>query len=715
MGWVKMDQSIIRLAERGYRLMPVLARNKVPILDNWSTAASSDLQKITEWANKYPNCNWGLLTGDGLFVVDIDPSKDGDDEWKKLVASHGEPLTVTTITGSKGLHFYFKMPVDFTVTNTSNKLARGIDTRGTGGQVIIPPSTHANGNKYEWVPGRSPFDIDIAPAPQWLLLLLKAIVATDLPLVGEPIEKGERNNAIYHNALQLARNNTDMTFTFKTMRAWCDQNGAADISDSEIQATIESAYKKAKAESITANTPFEKTDDDNARRFLADHGKDILSVSGMGWYIWDGKRWGYDDDNAGVTMRTITTMRALRDEALEEAKIQGQFKQALSKAAWANMSLNAGRLAACLDLSSKYPEVRRRADEMDAYDKKFMLNVLNGTVDLRTGELYEHKKEDLLSKMVGVNYNPEATCPTWNETLELAFNGDRTLIDFMHRALGYTITGSTTEQCLFICWGEAGNNGKSTILEALQRLLGDYAQMSDIKVITSAEMDNRVASSMAKLQGARLVSMNEADEHQKMSEAIVKQLTGGDTVEACKKYHEPFNYLPAFKLWIRTNDKPVIRGNNDAIWRRIKLIPFEHPIPVEKRKRRDIIDEALANEAEGILAWLVAGAMVWYKSGLMAPTVVDEAVNAYRSEMDMIQMFFDDCLTKGEFVSRQDVYAAFTAWCKENGYKYVMSADSFGRRLSKKLPAESQGREKRNGKYIWLGITLSESAKFFIY
>lgn len=708
-----MDESLIALTEKGYRLMPILTRNKVPLLDNWSTAASSDITLVMEWAARYPNCNWGLLTGGNIFVVDIDPKHGGDIEWKKMIRENGEPVTVTALTGSKGLHFYFKMPIDFVVTNTSNKLAKGIDTRGTGGQVVIPPSTHANGNKYEWVPGRSPFEIEVSPAPDWLLDMLRKVLTNALPAVGDKMERGERNNSIYHNALQLARNGTDKDFTFSTMRKWCNDNGAGDISDDEIHATIESAYKKAKQEASSTQTTFEKTDDDNARRFLADHGSDVLYVPGMGWYVWDGRRWIYDDENAITTTKVITTMRKMRDEAFEEAKTPGQFKTAIAKAQWANNSLNAGKIAACLEIASKYPQVRRSAEGMDSAEKRYLLNCKNGTVNLKTGEIHAHRKEDYLSKMVNANYDPSSTCPFWQETLNLAFSGDNRLVEFMHRALGYTTTGATTEQCLFICWGESGNNGKSTILEAVQRLLGDYAQMSDIKVITSAEMDNRVASSMAKLQGARLVSMNEADEHQKMSEAIVKQLTGGDTVEACKKYHEPFNYVPAFKLWIRTNEKPIIRGSNDAIWRRIKLIPFEHPIPPEKRKRRDVVDEALASETDGILTWLIQGAMLWYKDGLKSPDVVDEAVNAYRSEMDMVQVFADDCLTKGEYVTRQEVYQAFVGWCKENGYRYTMTADSFGKRLSKKLPG--QGREKRNGKYVWTGITLTEMGKAFAY
>jgi putative DNA primase/helicase len=707
-----MDQSILRLADLGYRLMPILTKNKVPLLDDWSNDASSDKQQINEWSHSYPDCNWGVLTGTNFFVVDIDPKHGGDKSWEMLTSNHEVPDTVTTVTGSGGYHYYFKMPVDFTVTNSTNRLAKGVDTRGVGGQVIIPPSTHANGNKYSWVPGRSPLEIQVAYPPTWLLNLVKVLKEIELPVIGQPMEKGERNNSIYHNALQLARSGASLDFIYSAIRAWCDKSGATDIKDDELQATVDSAYKKARQEVVKTTTVFEKTDDDNARRFLSDHGNSVIRVGGLGWHVWDCKRWMFDDEDASVTNKAITTMRALRDEALEEAKIAGQFKTALAKAAWANSSLNIGKLSACLTLAGKYEQVRKSAGDMDSVDKKFLLNCNNGTIDLLTGKLQPHRKDDLLIKIVTTNYVPEATCPMFEETLNLAFEGNKTLIDFMQRALGYTITGSTAEQCLFICWGESGNNGKSTILEAVQKIMGDYAQMSDMKIITSSEMDNRVASSMAKLQGARLVSLNEADEHQKMSESIVKQLTGGDTVEACKKYHEPFNYLPAFKMWIRTNDKPVIRGNNDAIWRRIKLIPFIHPIPPEKRKSRDLVDATLAAEAEGILAWLVRGARMWYEGGLQAPAIVDEAVNAYRSEMDVIQQFYDECITEGQHVSRQETYQAFLNWCKQNGYKFVMTADSFGRRFGKKLPMD-QSRSKQGGKYVWVGIDITTDARFF--
>jgi putative DNA primase/helicase len=404
-------------------------------------------------------------------------------------------------------------------------------------------------------------------------------------------------------------------------------------------------------------------------------------------------------------------MLMLRDEALEEAKTPENFKSALAKAQWATNSLNLGRIRAAVSLSSTREKVRITMNDLDARDTRFLLNVKNGVIDLKTGELSPHNPELMITKLVDYNYKPSAKCPFWEHTFELAFGGNKDLINYMRRAIGYSITGSAAEQCLFICWGEQGNNGKSTILETLQWLCGPYSQMSDMKVITSPDMDNRVASSLAKLPGVRLVSMNEADENQKLSEALVKQLTGGDTIQACKKFQAPFEFIPVFKLWIRTNEKPAIRGMSDAIWRRIKLIPFANSIPAEFRKSRDEVDDALHSEAEGILAWCVRGAMEWIEGGLKDPDEVSAATAGYRSEQDVITTFFDECIVeKSEaHVARNELYQVFSRWAHDNGLRFVMSSDAFGKRVGLKL--QQRERVKVRGQYVWKGIALSEFAQ----
>lgn len=714
-------EELLQLTEYGLKIIPIYHKTKIPKIKEWQNNASSDPEQIAKWAEW--NSNWGVVTGEvsDVFVVDIDPTHGGFETWDALVAQHGEPLkTVTTRTGTGGIHLYFKLPPDVIIGNNAGKIGKGIDVRGNNGQVLIPPSIHPNGNPYSWL--HSPQECEVARPPSWLInLISKPVLHEDFSKLGEDMEVGSRNDSIYHQSLVLARNGANKDFAMTAMQEWCKTTGNNDIGLDEITATVDSAYKKAEEEpkqkkkksSSADSLDIGKTDYDNATRLIDKHGDVIRYVPGMGWFVWDGKIWYPDDENALMTNLTVDTMRDIRDNALSSANDPQSFRLAFAKAAWATQSMNLARIKATIEMASKEQSLRLDVDDMDGPQTKFYLNVKNGTIDLRTGELHEFKKSQLITKVVDYMYDPEAECPTWLETLELAFDGNKDLIEFMQRAIGYSLTGSTAEQCLFICWGESGNNGKSTILETIQRLLGrGYAQMSDMKVITSQSMDNRVASSLAKLQGVRIVSMNEAEEYQKISESLVKQMTGGDTLQACKKYKEPFEFVPVFKLWIRTNEKPSIRGAGEAMWRRIKLIPFDKPIPKEKRKSRDVVDAALTSETEGILKWAVDGAVKWYNDGgLKEPKEVTDATSEYKDEMDIISMFFDECVYEDEtaYVTRNDFYRAFTSWCKQNGYKFVMTSRSFGRRVAIKI--DQHERDKVGGQYVWRGIDLYDVAK----
>lgn len=715
---MSLPDEVIKLAGLGYKLHPLLPRNKIPIVKNWPQRATSDLRVIEAWHQSHPDCNWGLVTGasSGVFVVDVDPKNGGDETFAALMKKHGEFKTTSAVTGSGGHHYFFEAPPNKAVPNSSGKVGKGIDIRGEAGQVVIPPSTHPNGTQYAWEV--APWDLKPIRAPAWLADLLYAEEggedAGSFPAIGSHVEVGTRNNAVFHQSYMLARQGTPRELTLSVMRQWMEQLGYSDVADTELIGTVESAYKKAMDETSKRSRLVAgggRTDDDNARRFIDDHKKRAIYVSGLGWHVWDGRRWEPDSEDAKAISLAVDTIRKLREDALEMMRDPATQKEGMAVFQWTTVSLNIGKLRAMVELASTYPEVRREADQLDGGESKWLLNCKNGTLDLLTGQIRPHNQKDNLTKLVKTDYDPNAKCPHWEQTLQLAFDGDQSLIEFMQRAIGYSLSGSVAEQCLFICWGESGNNGKSTILEAVHRLLGTgYAQMSDMKVVTSGDMDNRVASSLAKLHGARLVSMNEAEEHQRLSESLVKQMTGGDTIEACKKYHEPFNYNPIFKLWIRTNEKPVIRGSNDAIWRRIKLIPFVKPIPAEKRRSRDEVDEELDKEAAGILAWAVRGFQAWKKDGLQAPEEVTTAVTEYRAEMDIVAQFFEACAELGEtnWCYKNDLYLAFQGWLKDNGYRLYMSSDSFGKRVSRKLPR--QDREKMNGKYVWRGIKINDAS-----
>lgn len=705
---------ILALAKLGWRLHPLQKTSKVPCLNAWQNRATTDETTLRLWFSQYPEANWGVATGQesGIFVVDLDPKSGGEESWQELTKENNTPKTTEVLTGSGGRHLYFKWPDDAHIRNSTGKIAKGIDIRADGGQVVIPESVHPNGAVYAWI--NHPTKVAPAKAPRWLLDLIMEESDSDYNPLGSTLHRGNRNNSLYHAALALARQGAQREFILSTLKHWLKDQGQTDITDDELIKTIDSAIKSALSKPIEVS---DKSDMANAELLIHTYGDDLIYVSGLGWFYWTGKVWELDVDDVIVTQLFVKCMKTLQEEAtarMAASKSKADIKEAATIAAWAIRSLSSSAIKSAVQLASTVEGVRKNPDEIDSKNTLWLLNCANGTLNLKTGELLPHNKSNLITKIVNTNYIPNAKAPFWEHTLDLIFEGNTDLIKYIQRALGYSITGSQDERCFFICWGESGANGKSTILETIQDILGaGYAQMSDILVVTSSTTDNRVSSSLAKLQGARFVSMNEAEENQKLSEALIKQLTGGDTIQACYKYKNPFEYQPVFKLWIRTNERPIIRTQTNALWDRVKLIPFEKPIPKELRLPRSEVDAKLAEEREGILAWLVKGAQLWLaEGGLQDPPEVTAAVQGYRVDSDLVKMFIDECtvLSTNDRTKASDLYQAFQMWARESGERWIMTKNKFTRRLS----AYGIETERSNGQTWFLGIRLTQQAAVYI-
>lgn len=705
--------NVLELARLGLRVHPL--RGKVPILAKWQERATTDEKIIRLWHSQYPDCNIGLATGkeSGVFVVDLDPKAGGLESWNFLLDEHGAPDTWTSITGSGGRHLFFAWPKGAEIRNSSGKIGRGIDIRGEAGNIVLPGSVHPNGTVYQWEAGKSPKDLKLAKAPKWLMDLIMEETGAEYAPLGGLLEKGNRNNSLYHSALALARQGAEKDFVISALKKWIEDQHQ-DIPEDEVLKTVASAFEAAKAKPIDIS---DKSDYMNAELLIQSYGEDLIYVNGIGWHHWNGKCWEPDVDDVIVRQLFVKCMRALQEDAAQRmasSRSKTEMKEAAAIATWAVRSLSAHAISAAVELASTVPGVRKTPDEIDGANTLWLLNCANGTLDLKKGELREHRKTDYITKLVNVDYDPNATAPFWESTLNLIFDGNRELIDYMQRALGYSITGSQDERCFFIVWGEAGANGKSTVLETIQDLLGTgYAQMSSMDVITSSTNDNRVQAALAKLQGARFVSMNEAEENQKLSESLIKQLTGGDTVQACYKYKNPFEYKPVFKLWIRTNEKPTIHSQNNAIWDRVKLIPFERSIPKAQRLPRSEVDSRLRAEMPGILTWLVRGCSAWLKAGhLVDPPEVTAAVQGYRVDSDIVRSFVDESIEPkvGNKLKTQDAYQAFVIWCKEGGERYIMTKSKFTRRMK----AIGYNMDRANGQNYFKDIALTQSAAMFI-
>lgn len=712
-------QQVLYLANLGFRVHPLSNKNKIPLLDDWTRKASSEEAVIKKWAKKYIDCNWGIATGleSGIFVIDIDPKNGGTETWKRMTQDQKMPKTLEVVTGTKGSHYYFEYPSAVAVTNSS--LGKGVDVRGEGGNIVIPPSIHPNGNTYLWAKGKTPDKVKPAKAPKWMITKIKESSILNFPsLIGTKIEKGERNNTIFHQSLLLARQGALFEFTVATMRSWVKETKEFDMSEKEIEGTVESAFKFYDTEKATKKSldTVELSDVGNVKRLLLDY-KDVIKYAvGLGFHVWDELRWAYDEETLRVKQLSISSMDKLRDETLEELKTKNgktESSALLRIYHWAISSHNSSRLSSMVEISKSYPDILKSVEDLDGDDTSFLLNMRNGTLDLKTGQLNPHNKSQFITRLCDYNYDPKAKCPTWMKTLELAFNGNKDLIKYFQRAIGYSISGDTSEQCFFICWGSEGANGKSTMLEALQRILGsDYAIMSDARVISSKDKDNHVLSSLALLNKVRMVSVNEFGETAVLDEELIKQLTGGDTVQAKRLYMAPFTFKPVFKIWVRANAKPIVHGTGNAFWRRVKLIPFEHAIPEKHRKPRHIIDVLLMKEAEGIIAWAVEGFRDWFDNGgLRDPQIVSQASAVYRSESDSVNMFWEECIEEhhGNELPRSILYSTFRDWSQQQGVKYIMTSDKFTRRISARLNQFDRTRNK-TGIAVWNHITLNKYA-----
>lgn len=336
--------------------------------------------------------------------------------------------------------------------------------------------------------------------------------------------------------------------------------------------------------------------------------------------------------------------------------------------------------------------------------KKILLNCRNGIVNLRTGEFMPHCKEEYITKITRCAYDPDASdTPQWDKFLDDIFGGDRDLIRYIQKAVGYSLSGSTTEQCAFFLYG-TGRNGKSTFLEIIRSIMGDYAtNIQPQTIMVKPSSGSSPNSDIARLKGARLVTSVEPNEGMRIDEGLLKQLTGDDVVTARKLFGDEFEFKPEFKLWMATNHKPIIRGTDTGIWRRIHLIPFTVQIPENKVDRH--LKFKLAKELEGIFRWAVEGCRLWQSEGLRMPKAILDAVKEYRHEMDVISAFTDSCCTvgKGE-VKASQLYAIYAKWADENN-EYKMSNTKFGAEMQKRYE-----RVKKRDGLAYVGISLGSDS-----
>lgn len=658
--------------------------------------ATTDETIIRAWWNEWPKANIGIATGSqsNLFVCDADSLIIVNDAEQR-----GLPLTPRVRTGN-GEHAWFKHP-GIAVPNKVK--VEGFDFRGDGGLIVAPPSLHHSGKRYEWIVG---LDTPLAECPDWISALITkspeytqsaplktALEDTRYGLGAlkraveriEAANNGHRNDTFYKAAasvynLVAGGELTDATADFELRNA-ADSVG---LSTAEIAKTLKQAKSngaanpraapsKPKASIKLFDFQFENSDLGNATRLVALYGTDIHFVSQWdSWVFWNGQYWQHD--TIGHVPRLAYQMvRLLLNEA---ASIDDEEKRKKA-VGFALGSQSRKSLENMIALAKNQEGIRLDANAFDA--NHWLLNVVNGTVNLQTGELQDHSKSDLITHLVDVQFDSNANAPLWSDFLKTIFASDQDLISYVQRAVGYSCTGDTGEDCLLFAWG-AGGNGKSTFFAVLEKLLGEYSHKAPSSMLMAQKFEG-IPVDIADLQGKRFVIASEISKNVRWNEAKVKDLTGGDKLTARYMRSNPFTFQPTHKLWIYGNYKPVVVGADEGIWRRMRLLPFT----TKPKTKIANYEQRLFPELSGILNWAIAGCLAWQQHGLGSSNAVIHATKDYQDEMDKLQTFIDDRCVVGssEKCLFGDLYATYAQDCKARG-DFCIDKREFKERLERK-------------------------------
>ncbi|ALV02210.1 DNA primase [Bacillus siamensis] len=459
----------------------------------------------------------------------------------------------------------------------------------------------------------------------------------------------------------------------KPYEVYFSQPSAAQVEDTE--------------EIIDTPPTFHLTELGNAERIVYYHGKNIRYCNELEWLIWNGKMW-QEDSKRKIEAITAQTLRAIYGEA--QATEDGYKKKQLND--WAKKCERRNiRMNSILDTR---PMVSVRKQELDSH--KYLFNCENGVIDLKTGDLLPHDRDLLFTKISPVAYEKDADCPNWKAFMESIFideegNPNYEIIEFLQKAIGYSLTGETTEQVMFFLFGN-GRNGKSTFINTVQQLLGDYGRQTNSDTFIKKKNDSSINNDIARLDGARFVSAVESEEGQQLSESLVKQITGGEKMSARFLRQEYFEFTPEFKVFFTTNHKPIVKGSDEGIWRRIRLVPFTVTIPKEKVDKK--LPQKLAAEMPGILRWAVEGCLKWQKEGLTEPEDIRKATEGYREDMDILGPYMEErcILHPTTKVEAKELYKDYKDWCFEND-EIELKNRAFYRQL------EIRGFKKYRGNY----------------
>lgn len=661
-----------------------------------SLDATTDLTQIEEWWQKWPSANIGIRTGvaSGIMVLDIDPRNGGDETLERYIEQFGAlPDSPTVSTGGNGRHFYYQ----FVSGTKSTPLQDGIDLKSEGGYVVAPPSLHASGTAYAWLV--LPTNVAIGEAPDWVAKEQRAKHREPFAL-REPLVEGHRHNDAVKTAGQLRRWGFNQDFIFQVLSDRSNQWYQPPLGSDELNAIAYSSQEWDGSPALVMG--HELNDAGNALRFVDQNSQVVRYLTTHGWVVYDDKRWIMRDE---LNIAQELAKRVV-SHISDEIKPDTPQEQADALFKWQKASGNGQHIWTMMRLASSDSHIAANFSDFDR--DPWVINVLNGTVNLRSGKLDPHERESYISKVAPVVFDPKAKCPTWLAHLDLVMQGNKELIDYLQRLLGYCLTGVVTESVFPIFWG-SGQNGKSTLLRAVRNIMGfEYATTAPPGFLMVKGREEH-PTEVAGLAGARLVAASETGRGAKLNVEQMKQLTGEDRLKARYMRMDYFEFPITFKIIYMTNHKPVVANTEIATWRRIKLIPFKAQILPYQRD--PLIDEKLRYESSGIFNWLLEGCRWWQRDGMMEPKEVAAATRAYRKDSDSLGEFISEKLSFGEGkkISVTTMHKAYEAWAQNAGLVRTYSKRGLGIVLREREEFRETKITPGDGERFWRGVTLGRN------
>jgi P4 family phage/plasmid primase-like protien len=718
-------------------------------MSGWQKQASADPAVIDEWERKYASANIGVLLGPKSSVIDVEfDSDEGRQTAERLLNG---VQTSTYRSGSRSIHRLFRwrddLPGGAVIHVAGLEIRTGNDKKGV--QSVLPPSIHRTGKPYEWI--IPPEQAAPAPIPSALLALIANAAGEEelkghrgaVPQIGDrelaidALAGLNKNRAIAYDdwlGVGMALHSADQSL----LSAWddwsqsclekykasvCAEHWKSFTAGNGVglgslvywaqrdgwtppwQRNGHAKRKKNKplklrpaqnAEGIPSLLfPDGITEVANAKRLAHKHGQNLRWVDQWGKFlVWDDRRFTVDHQRrADALAKDI--YQGLWDEIAIAARSPDADDEMKDLVRFAKQTGTARGIESMLKLVRSERGIPLAPADLDR--DPWLWNCLSGTLDLGTRQLHPHRREDQITKLCPVAYDPAAECPVWLRVLNDITAGDIALQNYLRKAVGCSLTGDVREHALFFLYG-TGANGKSTFVNTVQAMMGtDYAMKAPPDLLMVKANDAH-PTERADLAGTRFVACIEASEGKRLAESLVKELSGGDKVRARRMREDFWEFDPTHKIWPAANHKPIIRGTDWGIWRRIKLIPFTTVIPPERQDKG--LQEKLAAEFPGILNWAVQGCLEWQAEGLGEPPAVVDATGEYRRQQDVLAGFLDECCIVAPDTRARagDLLIAYRKWSGDDHMSQ--------RRLGETLTERGFGSAPIGG-YTWrIGIGL---------